>query len=434
MKINDLISMAIKNLTSRKLRTFLTILGVIIGCASIVVMVSLGYGMTKADEEWIASMGNIREIKIHGKTNDKTGKTEVLTEKHISQFRKIPHVENVFGILTLNGENLHFNIRAKSRYDGYGDIIGIAPENMEAFGLKLADGSFPNKSNEMMAVYGSQIKNNFWNYSGNNSRQINIDLKTTKLELHSTTMDPDTGESKDKSIPLKYSGELAESQNWEVTSAVFLPIDAVRKLLIEENEKKPTNERDKNIKDKFSRIVIVIDNLDHVKDIKKDLTDQGYQAEAMTDWLDSTKKQSNIIQAVFGGIGAVSLLVAAIGISNTMVMSIQERTKEIGIMKVIGASIKDIQTLFLFEAACIGFLGGIIGLAISFLISTLLNKFLGPAMMGMTMSGEPAKISIITFGLVISAILFTTLIGVISGYFPARRAMKISALDAMRYE
>lgn len=152
----------------------------------------------------------------------------------------------------------------------------------------------------------------------------------------------------------------------------------------------------------------------------------------MTDWLDSMKQDMLVTQAIFGGIGAVSLLVAAIGISNTMVMSIQERTKEIGIMKVIGASIKDIRSLFLLEAAAIGLLGGIVGLILSYGASFLLNNLLGGLMGGMGM-GE-TKISIIPAYLAIAALVFTSLIGVISGYFPARKAMKISALDAMRYE
>ena len=132
------------------------------------------------------------------------------------------------------------------------------------------------------------------------------------------------------------------------------------------------------------------------------------------------------------------MLVAAIGIANTMVMSIYERTKEIGVMKVIGASLKDIKRLFLFESALIGVTGGVFGVGLSYLISFLMNTFgaefiqLG-MMMGPGGGGE-ARISIIPIWLALAALAFSAFIGVVSGYFPARRAMNLSALEAIRSE
>lgn len=140
------------------------------------------------------------------------------------------------------------------------------------------------------------------------------------------------------------------------------------------------------------------------------------------------------MQAVLGGIGAVSLLVAAIGITNTMVMSIYERTKEIGVMKVIGASLRDIKRLFLFESAIIGLLGGIIGVIFSEILSFLINKFGGNFLDFLGPGGEGTKISIIPLWLVLASMAFSALIGVISGYYPAKRAMNLSALEAIRTE
>ena len=157
----------------------------------------------------------------------------------------------------------------------------------------------------------------------------------------------------------------------------------------------------------------------------------------MTDWLESTKKQTRIFQAIFGGIGAISFLVAAIGITNTMIMSIYERTKEIGVMKVIGASISDIEKLFLTEAGFIGFFGGLAGIIFSFILSILFNIIAKGFLLGMIGSDDmslDAKISIIPFWLVVFALIFSTFIGVIAGYLPAKRAMKLSALDAIRSE
>src|SRR5690606_21611287 len=149
---------------------------------------------------------------------------------------------------------------------------------------------------------------------------------------------------------------------------------------------------------------------------------------------ESMKQTAGIIQAVLGGIGAISLLVAAIGITNTMVMSIYERTKEIGVMKVIGASLRDIKRLFLFESALIGLLGGILGVIFSYLLSFIINHF-GASFMGNFLgTGGESDISIIPIWLILAAMAFSALIGIISGYYPARRAMNLSALEAIRTE
>ena len=143
-----------------------------------------------------------------------------------------------------------------------------------------------------------------------------------------------------------------------------------------------------------------------------------------------------IMQIILGGIGGISLLVAAIGITNTMVMSIYERTKEIGVMKVIGAKISDIRNLFLLEAGMIGFFGGLIGVVLSLGISTAMNSAYRSFAenSGMASSGGEAYISIIKPELAIGALVICFLIGIITGYYPAVRATKLSAIEAIKTE
>jgi len=159
----------------------------------------------------------------------------------------------------------------------------------------------------------------------------------------------------------------------------------------------------------------------------------------MAESLEQANKTQAVMQGVLGGIGAISLLVAAIGIANTMVMAIYERTREIGIMKVIGARLKDIRRLFLYESSMIGFIGGLLGIGFSFGVSYLLNS-LGPQLfggggigIGIGMGGE-TKLSIIPAWLAITGMAFSAFIGLISGFFPARKATKISALSAIHTE
>jgi len=140
-----------------------------------------------------------------------------------------------------------------------------------------------------------------------------------------------------------------------------------------------------------------------------------------------------MIQMVLGGIGGISLFVAALGITNTMIMSIYERTREIGVMKVIGANLKDIRKMFLIEAGLIGFGGGIVGLVLSFGISFLMNTFLA-GFVGDMIGGMGSKVSIIPWYVALGALAFATFVGVAAGYVPAKRAMNLSALESLRNE
>ena len=131
---------------------------------------------------------------------------------------------------------------------------------------------------------------------------------------------------------------------------------------------------------------------------------------------------------ILGGIGSVAFIVSAIGIINTMLMSIYEREKEIGVMKVIGASIKDVRSLFLIESGFIGFFGGVIGLLISLGVGKIINVF----MAGGGMFGTGDTIIAISPILAIVGVGFSSLVGVMAGYIPARRATKLSAIEALR--
>jgi putative ABC transport system permease protein len=184
---------------------------------------------------------------------------------------------------------------------------------------------------------------------------------------------------------------------------------------------------------KYQRAKVKVKDIKYVQGVQDAINEMGFQTHSLNDILKSMQEQSRTIQLILGGIGAISLLVAALGITNTMIMSIYERTREIGIMKVIGAALRDIKRLFLFEAGMIGFLGGLLGIGISFLLSFLLNTLSGSAGYYMGMGGE-VKISVIPLWLVFAVIALSTLVGLVSGYYPARRAMKLSALEAIKTE
>ncbi len=429
----DLIRMGIKNLWRRKLRTFLTVLGVIIGTTSIIVMLSLGFGLSQSFEDQIAQWGSLTTINVYPKWQDPSmpvGQKVNLDDKAVSAFKLIANVSAVSPTVETYGAIIN------GRYVAQVPIRGIDPDVMEEFGFEIVEGRLLDNNDELTVLFGGGIKNNFYDPKAKVWREIKVDLMKDRMSL---TLNPNYGYDVSgpntptyKEYKIKTAGVLNE-ENWDTSYAAYMPLHEVQKLIKEKEKAENIKPQPGQSKDQYQQINVKVNEINNVQDVQQAIKDMGHEAYSLNDQLESMKNTANIIQAVLGGIGAVSLLVAAIGITNTMVMSIYERTKEIGVMKVIGASLKDIRGLFLFESALIGLLGGILGVGFSFLISFIVNRFSGSFgnYFGL---GPEAKLSIIPIWLVFAAMAFSALIGILSGYYPARRAMNLSALDAIRSE
>lgn len=457
MKFSDLFKMAAGNLASRKLRTFLTVLGVIIGATAIIIIISIGRGFKFMNSKFYEDMGDMRVLELNSQymgfdpEMDKPGyqkpKKKPMNNQTIKEVSEIEHIKAVIpmyeGIVSLK----------KGREEAeYVNVVGMPPQYMEDYGIELANGKYiaPGEKNPVVIV-GSQVRYQFYDRSRPNFYRetktlMNAKVYMTKLEpkssgdddrmslmadMGTSEMDGNQNNQSDgKQVQLRISGEMTEGGDYQKGSTVFMSIETYKALASQFKVKL----KSKN----YNNIKVVVDDIKNVDQVTKDLKDKGFRPYNMTkEFLDNANKQIGIVQAVFGGIGAISFIIAAIGIANTMIMSIYERTKEIGIMKVIGASIKDIQNLFLLEASLIGLIGGVIAVINSLIISVVANKVFYGFFMGQ-LGGEKInfepKISIISVGLILTALGFSTLIGLLSGYLPARRAMKLSALDAIRTE
>ena len=180
----------------------------------------------------------------------------------------------------------------------------------------------------------------------------------------------------------------------------------------------------------YDNLQVIVDDVGNVEAVEQEIRQLGYQTHSMAQTNEEIQNQTRTIMLILGGIGSIAFIVSAIGIINTMLMSIYERQKEIGVMKVIGASVRDVETMFLIESGFIGFFGGILGLVISLLVANLLNTTLGGD--PNSMFGTSGNIIIIPVWLALVGVGFSALVGVLAGYLPARRATKLSAIEALR--
>lgn len=430
----DLIRMGVKNLWRRKLRTFLTVLGVIIGTSSIIVMLSLGFGLTQGFQDQISQWGDLTTINVHQRWVDPSMPNQEqvkLDDKAVLSFKEIPNVIAVSPTLETYGAVIN------GRYIAQIPIKGIDPDVMTEFGFEAAEGRLLNNSDELAVVFGGGMKHNFWDPNARTYREPKIDLMKDRMSL---TLNPNYGYDQPgrdtpnyKEYKIKTVGVLVEG-NWETDYGIYMPIKEVQKLIKDKEKSENAKPQRGQSESQYQQINVKVNDMKNVQEVQETIKNMGHEAYSLNDQLESMKQTAGIIQAVLGGIGAISLLVAAIGITNTMVMSIYERTKEIGVMKVIGASLRDIKRLFLFESALIGLLGGILGVIFSYLLSFIINHF-GASFMGNFLgTGGESDISIIPIWLILAAMAFSALIGIISGYYPARRAMNLSALEAIRTE
>lgn len=447
MKFLDLLRMSSGNLWKRKIRTVLTVLGVVIGVASIVVMVSLGLGLSRSQMEQIESSGSLTQITVREPWNSDSAEEKRLDAALIREIEGLEHVESVWPILETSA------IATYGGYQGYLQIRGMPKETFSELNINVQEGRLPGEDEELTFFYGNQVLQNFYNAktgAGYWETGVlpDIDLMNdTIFVIFDTNAYWSSGGTTEDGQPIpppkKYligacgvEAPNAEDSWSQYGWYTFCDIDQLTAQLKKIFKNKvipgqPQTKTGKPYKEIFySELDVNVDNLDHVMEVQDYLTNLGYEAYSNAEWVQSSQQSMATIQMVLGGIGAVSLFVAAIGITNTMMMSIYERTKEIGVMKVLGCDLRNIRSLFLMEAGFIGLIGGIIGLGLSFAISAVINKLAAASQEYMITSG----ISYIPFWLIGLSLLFAILVGMVAGFFPARRAMKLSPLAAIRNE
>jgi len=442
MNILDTLIMSFTNLWRRKLRTVLTALGMAVGTISIVVMISIGLGFQRSFEEQMSNYGSLTQVQVYPGWDQSSGRQKELDDSTIKQVENLEHVLAVLPVV-----NQYANLKS-GRNRGYANFFGVDFALAEIFGFLPSQGELPQgrvSRNSVQVVLTADIgydmeppRRNYrggWQWIPYEERVPNVDLleDNIKFSFDWSAFDSnsfyDEGRSPGKIYTLEVTGVLdnigVSTDYWSTAFVDLAALEALRK------ENKDYTGYDPK-RSSVQNLWLKVDNMDNVAAVVEEIRAMGLEGWGSGEWISQQQDSVRMIQNVLGIIGAVAMLVAAIGIMNTMLMSIVERTREIGVIKVLGCRMGNILALFLAEAGCIGLLGGMLGLGLSYGISYILNNlaqlFEGSTIMWFMESYS----SIIPPWLALIGVAFSAMVALISGLYPSIRAMRLSALEAIR--
>ena len=451
MNLHDLIPLILGNLKRCKSRVIMTALGVAIGTAAVIVLVSLGAGLQRQARASLMSGGGLTQLRVNAPVNYLTDLNDplmpqgrelqsldwtVIDDRALAEFRDWPGVVSVAPVETLMAQS-------KVEYGklvGYPTIYGVDPDTLENWHLEPSSGILdPGRG---QAVIGARVAHTFRSTEQINQRtrgtapleplQQVLDLQGATLRLRLTRF-TENGAAVEKTVRLQVVGVLAPC-GWRHDYALYIPMrDALEYSTWAQGKRREPGRQG------YTEVVIDTADLRSVLDVETEVTEMGFSVWSDRQQAEETNAYFATLQAVLGAIGAVALLVAAFGIANTMLMAIYERTREIGLMKAIGASNRDVTRVFLAESACIGMLGGAAGIGIGLLVNGVIN-IVSRAIVaeqianGAARADGPSAAAFTPLWLPLFAIAFATLIGVLSGAHPARRAAAMDPIQALKYE
>jgi putative ABC transport system permease protein len=445
MNILDLVRLILGNLSRRKARVALTAIGVVIGTAAVVILVSLAIGLQRNANEQLYGIGDLTQIQVSpayemmeggmvvqmvgpggGGVPGEPKPARLLTNSALDEIRAIPGVASV-----IPREYLMTGVLVKyQKLEGGVSIIGVDTPDLAELGLEAVEGT--TQLGRGTVVIGGMVPNNFYDPRIRPGQEPPPPPQLYGQQIQVTVFkwDPQGNEIR-KNYSLRVAGVLKETRG-ESDWTVYFPLEQVKAL----NEWSMGRRINYN-KDGYGQVVVKVQDVEQVLDISEQITDMGFQAFTPQSFVQGINNFYVILQFIFGGVGAIALLVAAIGIANTMAMSILERTREIGLMKAVGATNRDVLAIFLGEAAGIGFIGGLGGVIIGWLAGQAINvvAIVYLANQAGQQGGIPPSVAVYTpFWLPLFALIFSTIIGMISGLYPALRAATMIPVMALKYE
>lgn len=391
---------ALQNVWSNKLRTFLTMLGIIIGVMAVIVIVGLGNGMMDKMKESFAELGtNTITVSVwsQGARSVSVDEMYKIVDKHSDL------LENTSPQVDFNG-----TVRVGTKDYRQTNVMGVNEEYSRFKSYTIAQGRglqyMDIKDNKQVCVIGAYL--NRVAYGGNAVGQT-LKIGANKfrivgvLDAKVSDLNGQMG-SGDDVVLLPYSTVLRLSQQSTVSQYLVIMKD--------ENQ--------------AAQCKAVLDNA--LMDIFK--SDDSFYVYSMIEWLEQQKALINMVVIILTAIASISLLVGGIGIMNIMLVSVTERTREIGIRKAMGAKERVILAQFVTEAATTSALGGVLGIVLGYMISGVANQVLPMFLDGESIAVAPSvDAALVAFAISVG-------IGILFGYLPARRAARLNPIDALRYD
>jgi putative ABC transport system permease protein len=399
MKFKFIIKLAFKNLKRYKLRTLLTSGGVAISIGFITFLTALGYGLQRVSTEQIANLEALQILDVS------TGKSKIVSinEDTVRKMSNLFGVEKVYPSVSVAG-NL---ILQGSKVDGivYGktqDVLTIDKPKI------IAGKSFSSDNAEEVLVNVAAAKKlGVINFGDLVDRNLEIEMILRPELLSDKEKNPKTETKKYRIV-----GVLEEGN----APYVYIPLENLKVFGVVN----------------FSEAKVKTTSQDNVEKIKVLIEHMGFKVSSIKETIDQVNQFFSVFKVVLTGFGVIAVVVSCIGMFNTLTISLIEKTREIGIMKSLGTTKKDIRRIFISEALLIGIIGGITGIVISYSLGEIFNAVIYA--LAKSTGNTPVKIFVFPFNLVAAALVLSVLISVLTGAYPSRRASRISALDALRYE
>lgn len=467
MKTTDLLRLGLSYLWKTKLRTFLTILGVTIGIGALISMVSFGTGMQKNVTDYFKKNDLFTSIQVIPQKIDFDQVASGFDRSQQNNQKELPplNIEVLEKIRSLEGVEVAFpeisfpvkvsfnNQETRTYLRGIPAVLG----NYKPFNKLLYGNFYQSDTQKNIVINVETLESLGIKITDEKSKGIVQDTTTIKyvppdsvigkeIIIYTSIIDPSTittmmrrdtdnflfkkAQRKFTIIGIKKS-EGGFSYGY-YRGGLIAPIKTAEKI-----PRLPFNSvwsllQSMDQKSEYEALVVRVTSLENLKPIRNKIEELGYGTISVADQLEEFKKGFVIMDTALGAIGTVALIVAGLGIINTMVMSILERTREIGIMKAIGGSELQIKSIFFFEAGCIGVLGGIFGLALGWVVTKIAGAVATYYII--QQGGESVNLFFIPGWLVISAMLFSITVSLLAGVYPAMRAARIDPVEALRHD
>ncbi len=410
MNLIESVQIALDSLASNKLRAVLTMLGIIIGVAAVITMIGIGRGAQASIESQIQSNGtNLLYVSPgatqQGGVRQATGSAQTLTLEDANALKDAPSVVGVAPSVNSGGQVVYQGTNINTR------VTGATPEMLDVSNMTLAEGAFIDASHvqarSTVAVLGATAATNLFG-----------------------TADPLDQSIRINNVSFRVIGVLAAKGGTGFGSQdeqIYVPITTAQARLFGRNQFRGSN----NVSQITVKIADASQNdaaIQQVGDILRTrhrVSEDDFTILSQQDLLKTIQQTTGVFTLFLSAIAAISLLVGGIGIMNIMLVSVTERTREIGLRKAVGARRRDVLLQFLVEASVLSVVGGLIGVALAFGLSRLI----GGAQLG-SVSINP----VVGLDSVLLATLFSVGVGLFFGAYPANRAASLRPIEALRYE